>query len=46
MADGRSYALQLRIGAFILVALGVFLVIVYLLGARARYFESKYDLVA
>ena len=46
MADRRAYALQLRIGAFILVALGVFLAIVYLLGARARYFESKYDLVA
>ena len=46
MPDGRSYGLQLRIGAFILVALGVFLAIVYLLGARARYFESKYDLVA
>src|SRR3970282_917523 len=46
MPDGRAYALQLRIGAFILVALGVFLAIVYLLGARARYFESKYDLVA
>jgi phospholipid/cholesterol/gamma-HCH transport system substrate-binding protein len=46
VADRRSYALQLRIGAFILVALGVFLAIVYLLGARARYFESKYDLVA
>jgi len=46
VADRRAYALQLRIGAFILVALGVFLAIVYLLGARARYFESKYDLVA
>ena len=46
MADRRAYALQLRIGAFILVALGVFLAIVYLLGARARYFESKYDLLA
>lgn len=46
MADRRAYALQLRIGAFILVALGVFLAIVYLLGARARYFESKYDFVA
>ena len=46
MPDGRSYGLQLRLGAFILAALGVFLAIVYLLGARARYFESKYDLVA
>ena len=46
MADERRYGLQLRIGAFILVSLVVFLAIVYLLGARARYFESKYDLVA
>jgi phospholipid/cholesterol/gamma-HCH transport system substrate-binding protein len=46
MPDQRRYGLQLRIGAFILVSLGVFLAIVYLLGARARYFESKYDLVA
>lgn len=46
MPDGRSHGLKLRIGAFILVALLVFLSIVYLLGARARYFESKYDLVA
>ena len=46
MPDERRYALQLRIGAFILVSLVVFLAIVYLLGARARYFESKYDLVA
>ncbi len=46
MSDGRSFALQLRIGAFILVSLAVFLAIVYLLGARARYFERKYELVA
>jgi len=46
MVEGRVYALQLRIGAFILGALVVFLAIVYLLGARARYFESKYDLAA
>ena len=46
MPDGRSYTLQLRTGAFILVSLVVFFAIVYLLGARARYFESKYDLVA
>jgi phospholipid/cholesterol/gamma-HCH transport system substrate-binding protein len=46
MPDERRYGLQLRIGAFILVSLVVFLAIVYLLGARARYFESKYDLVA
>jgi phospholipid/cholesterol/gamma-HCH transport system substrate-binding protein len=46
MPDDRRYALQLRIGAFILASLFVFFAIVYLLGARARYFESKYELVA
>ena len=46
MADDRPYALQLRIGAFILGSLVVFFAIVYLLGARARYFESKYELAA
>ena len=46
MADERRYALQLRIGTFILVSLVVFFAIVYLLGARARYFESKYEIAA
>ena len=46
MADARQFALQIRIGAFILAGLGVFLAIIYLLGAQARYFERKYDLVA
>ena len=46
MADDRRYALQLRIGGFILLALVLFFAIVYLLGARARYFESKYELAA
>lgn len=46
MADERPYVLQLRIGTFILVSLVVFFAIVYLLGARARYFESKYELAA
>jgi phospholipid/cholesterol/gamma-HCH transport system substrate-binding protein len=46
VADERRYALQLRIGTFILVSLGVFFAIVYLLGARARYFESKYEIAA
>ncbi|MBI2524412.1 MAG: MCE family protein [Candidatus Rokubacteria bacterium] len=44
--DGRGYALQLRIGAFVVISLVVFLGIIYLLGAQARYFERKYDLVA
>ena len=46
MPDRRSLALQLRIGGFVLVSLAVFLAIIYLLGARARYFESKYELIA
>lgn len=44
MTDGRR-GLQVRIGAFILSGLLVFFVIIYLLGAQARYFERKYDLV-
>ena len=46
MADGRQFALQIRIGAFILAGLLVFVAIIYLLGAQARYFERKYDLIA
>jgi phospholipid/cholesterol/gamma-HCH transport system substrate-binding protein len=46
MPDGRHFALQIRIGIFILLGLGVFLALVYLLGAQARYFERKYDLLA
>src|SRR3990170_5876818 len=46
MSDGRQLSLQLRIGAFVLGGLVVFLAIIYLLGAQARYFERKYDLVA
>ena len=46
MADGRNFALQIRIGVFILAGLGIFLAIIYLLGAQARYFERKYDLLA
>ena len=46
MPDGRGIGLQLRIGAFVLVGLGAFLAIIYLLGAQARYFERKYTLVA
>jgi phospholipid/cholesterol/gamma-HCH transport system substrate-binding protein len=44
--DGRRLVLQMRIGAFILIGLVVFLAIIYLLGAQARYFERKYDLTA
>jgi phospholipid/cholesterol/gamma-HCH transport system substrate-binding protein len=46
MPDVRQLALQFRIGIFILAGLVVFLAIIYLLGARARYFESKYELFA
>ena len=46
MAEPRRRVLEVRIGAFILAGLGVFLAIVYLLGAQARYFERKYDLYA
>jgi phospholipid/cholesterol/gamma-HCH transport system substrate-binding protein len=46
MPDGRRLVLQMRIGAFILIGLVVFLAIIYLLGAQARYFERKYDLTA
>ncbi|HYB70588.1 MAG TPA: MlaD family protein [Candidatus Bathyarchaeia archaeon] len=46
MAERGQFALQVRIGAFILSGLLVFVAIIYLLGAQARYFERKYDLVA
>src|SRR6267142_3786579 len=46
MPDERPYALQVRIGLFILVSLVLLFAIVYLLGERARYFERKYELVA
>jgi phospholipid/cholesterol/gamma-HCH transport system substrate-binding protein len=44
--DGRRLVLQMRIGAFILLGLVVFLAIIYLLGAQARYFERKYAITA
>jgi phospholipid/cholesterol/gamma-HCH transport system substrate-binding protein len=44
--DRAQLSLQVRIGAFILSGLLVFFAIIYLLGAQARYFERKYDLVA
>lgn len=46
MPDRRALALQIRIGVFVVVSLAVFVGIIYLLGARARYFERKYDLYA
>jgi phospholipid/cholesterol/gamma-HCH transport system substrate-binding protein len=44
--DRAQLSLQIRIGAFILSGLLVFFAIIYLLGAQARYFERKYDLIA
>jgi phospholipid/cholesterol/gamma-HCH transport system substrate-binding protein len=44
--DRAQVTLQIRIGAFILAGLLVFFAIIYLLGAQARYFERKYDLIA
>ena len=46
MTDGQSLRLQLRVGLFVLGGLLVFLAVIYLLGAQARYFERKYDLYA
>lgn len=44
--DRRQLALQMRIGIFVLVSLGVLIGLSYLLGAQARYFEPKYELLA
>ena len=38
--------LQLRVGAFILVALAIFIGLVYFLGRQAGLFERQYRLVA
>lgn len=44
--DRRHLRAQLRVGAFVLVSVGVFLGLIYLLGARARLFEARYTLHA
>jgi phospholipid/cholesterol/gamma-HCH transport system substrate-binding protein len=44
--DTKSRALQLRVGIFVVVALLAFLGMIYLLGARARLFESRYTVHA
>ncbi len=46
MDDRRGVGVRLRVGTFVLVALAVFLVLIYILGARARLFEAKYTLYA
>jgi phospholipid/cholesterol/gamma-HCH transport system substrate-binding protein len=38
--------LRFRVGVFVLVALGTFLAMIYLLGARAHLFESRYTINA
>jgi phospholipid/cholesterol/gamma-HCH transport system substrate-binding protein len=42
----RERATKMRVGIFVLVALAVFLGIIYMLGARARLFEARYTLYA
>jgi len=39
-------ATKLRVGIFVLVALAVFLGVIYMLGARARLFEARYTVHA
>lgn len=47
MAENRrQLALQMRIGLFVLLSLGVLIGLSYLLGAQAKYFEMKYELAA
>lgn len=44
--ERREIALKFRVGVFVLVALAVFLGLVYALGARARLFEAHYKIHA
>src|SRR5207247_2558123 len=44
--ETRARAVRYRVGVFILVALAAFLGMIYLLGARARLFESRYTIHA
>ena len=44
--ERRELALKLRVGLFVLMALAVFLGMVYALGARARLFEARYTIHA
>ena len=44
--ERRARATTFRVGVFVLVALGVFLGIIYMLGARARLFEARYTIAA
>jgi phospholipid/cholesterol/gamma-HCH transport system substrate-binding protein len=42
----RERAAKIRVGIFVIVALAAFLGVIYMLGARARLFESRYTLYA
>jgi phospholipid/cholesterol/gamma-HCH transport system substrate-binding protein len=42
----RERAMKIRVGIFVLVTLGIFLAIIYMLGARARLFEARYTVHA
>ena len=44
--ERRELAVKFRVGVFVLVALAVFLGMVYALGARARLFEARYTIHA
>lgn len=44
--EQRERVLQVRVGVFVLVGLGLFLGMIYVLGARARLFESRYTIHA
>jgi len=44
--ERREAALKLRVGVFVLLALAVFLGVIYALGARARLFEARYTIHA
>ena len=44
--EQRERATKLRVGIFVLVTLGIFLGVIYMLGARARLFESRYTIHA
>src|ERR1043166_2225989 len=44
--EQREFAVKFRVGVFVLVALAVFLGMIYALGARARLFEARYTIHA
>ena len=46
MEDIRQTAVKVRVGAFVLASLLVFLGLIYMLGARARLFEPKHTIAA